>query len=104
MIGDGSVLVPKRASAQNDVSDAVPPVAPERVHVEIAADVDFGDEIRKGTVFRSRDFSIAEPQFWRDEGQVDPSIQVGLRGTAHGCPAEIGQPAIAKGQTTCGST
>src|SRR5262249_14597782 len=104
MIRDGNVLVPKLASAQNDMFDVVAAVAPERVHVEIATDVDFSDEIRKGTVFRSRDFSIAGPQFRRDEGQVDPSIAVGLRRTTHGCPAEVDQTALAKRQTTRGRT
>jgi hypothetical protein len=84
MVRDRDEVVIEVARRRRHLSDAVTPVAPGAVHVEIPADMRDGDERRQHAARRPFDLVGALTQFRRDVRQLQAAIELALAGAGDG--------------------
>ena len=68
VIGDRDVLVAERMTLGDHRLDGIAAVAPQRVHVQVAADVLARDQRRQIPAGRERDFVLAVADLRRNDG------------------------------------
>ena len=79
MIGDGHVLVSERAAGDDHALDGVAAVAPDRVHVQVAANLAAGDQCRELAAARGLHLLLAVSDFWRNQRQIERGINLLFR-------------------------
>ena len=83
MIRDRAVLVSQSPAGRHHRLDRIAAVAPERVHVEIAANVAATHERGQRPVHGRLHFTIALSNFRRDERETDRRVDVLFAGRDH---------------------